>query len=222
MLVELSHLKKIYHEKKKNACTVLKDVSLQIETGEMIAIMGKSGSGKSTLLNILGCLDTQTAGCYLLDGESVGQMDWDTRALIRNRRIGFVMQDFGLIEYQTVWDNLLIPLYFNETVRRQDMRQLCLDALRQTGMEGRGGEKVSTLSGGEKQRVAIARALINSPSLILADEPTGALDQENTDKILALLQQLHHAGRTIVIVTHDQQVADACDKTYKLVDGSLI
>lgn len=220
-LVEMKDIKKVYNAGKRNACTVLNGLSLEVDSGEMVAITGSSGCGKSTLLHILGCLDTQTGGTYLLQGGDVGAMDWNKKAVLRNREIGFVLQDFGLIEYQTVWDNLSIPLYFNPDVQKAQVRTKCLDALREVGMEGMGGEKVSTLSGGEKQRIAIARALINQPSLILADEPTGSLDHENAIRIMELLRKVNKQGNTIVLVTHDREIADGCDRQLELAEGRL-
>lgn len=220
-LVEMNNIKKVYNAEKKNVCTVLNNLSLDIEEGEMVAIMGSSGSGKSTLLHILGCLDTQTEGQYLFRGKNVDSMNWDEKATLRNEEIGFVLQDFGLIEYQTVLDNLLIPLYFNSGVKKSQMRSLCLDTLCEVGMEGMGTEKVNTLSGGEKQRIAIARALINQPSLILADEPTGSLDHANSERIMELLKTVNKKGNTIIIVTHDNRVAAVCDRQLELIDGVL-
>lgn len=220
-LVEMKDIKKVYNAGKRNACTVLNGLSLEVETGEMVAITGSSGCGKSTLMHILGCLDTQTEGSYLLRGKDVGTMDWNEKARLRNGEIGFVLQDFGLIEYQTVWDNLSIPLLFNPDTQKAQIRTKCLDALREVGMEGMGKEKVSTLSGGEKQRIAIARALINQPSLILADEPTGSLDHENAKRIMELLKEVNKQGNTIILVTHDREIAACCDRQLALAEGRL-
>lgn len=221
-LVELKNIKKVYNAEKGNARIVLNRLSLEVEAGEMVAITGSSGSGKSTLLHILGCLDIQTEGTYLLRGKDVSTMNWNEKARLRNAEIGFILQDFGLIEYQTVWDNLSIPLYFNHDVQKAQIRTKCLDALREVGMESMGREKVSTLSGGEKQRIAIARALINQPSLILADEPTGSLDHENSGRIMGLLKDINKRGNTIILVTHDSEVAACCDRQLALADGALM
>ncbi len=221
-LAEMKGITKIYANQAGQSRTVLDDLDLMIYEGDMVAIMGSSGCGKSTLLHILGCLDEQTSGTYMFKNDDVREMSWDEKAVLRNREIGFVLQDFGLIEYKTVLDNVAIPLRFNSQIPGNKVKTLCMAAIREVGLDGYATELVRKLSGGEKQRVAIARAIVNHPSLILADEPTGALDEENSVKIMELFQRLNEQGMTIVVVTHDPVVANTCKKTYKLHNKCLV
>lgn len=181
---------------------VLKDANLSIDKGEMVAIKGSSGAGKSTLLHIIGCLDKPTSGSYLLNGQDVSQLSLSKLAEIRNASFGFVMQHFALIEEDNALQNVATPLLFAKA-RRSQMDARAMEQLRNVGMEQMANKRIATLSGGEKQRVAIARAMVNTPEIILADEPTGALDRANTEKIVQLFQQLNEKGKTIIIVTHD-------------------
>jgi putative ABC transport system ATP-binding protein len=199
---------------------VLRDVDLGIEPGDYVAIMGPSGSGKSTLMNILGCLDTPTAGRYELDGEQVAGMNEDQLADIRNRKIGFVFQTFNLLPRQSAQSNVALPLVYSG-VPASKRRQLALEALQAVGLGERAGHRPNELSGGERQRVAIARALINHPSIILADEPTGNLDTRTSVEIMKLFGDLHGAGHTIILVTHEPDIAEYAHRVVRLRDGVI-
>ncbi len=199
---------------------VLKDANLSIDKGEMVAIKGSSGAGKSTLLHIIGCLDKPTSGSYLLNGQNVSQLSLSKLAEIRNASFGFVMQHFALIEEDSALQNVATPLLFAKT-RKSQMDARAMEQLRNVGMEQMANKRIATLSGGEKQRVAIARAMVNNPEIILADEPTGALDRANTEKIVQLFQQLNEKGKTIIIVTHDDFVAQSCRSIVTIADGVI-
>ncbi len=199
---------------------VLKDANLSIDKGEMVAIKGSSGAGKSTLLHIIGCLDKPTSGSYLLNGQDVSQLSLSKLAEIRNASFGFVMQHFALIEEDNALQNVATPLLFAKA-RRSQMDARAMEQLRNVGMEQMANKRIATLSGGEKQRVAIARAMVNTPEIILADEPTGALDRANTEKIVQLFQQLNEKGKTIIIVTHDDFVAQSCRRIVTIADGVI-
>lgn len=199
---------------------VLKDANLSIDKGEMVAIKGSSGAGKSTLLHIIGCLDKPTFGSYLLNGQNVSQLSLSKLAEIRNASFGFVMQHFALIEEDSALQNVATPLLFAKT-RKSQMDARAMEQLRNVGMEQMANKRIATLSGGEKQRVAIARAMVNNPEIILADEPTGALDRANTEKIVQLFQQLNEKGKTIIIVTHDDFVAQSCRRIVTIADGVI-
>lgn len=200
----------------------LKNITLGIEAGETVAITGKSGSGKTTLLNVIGTLDTFDGGAYLYDGKDISKAKDRERARLRANEIGFVNQDFMLLNQQTALENVTLPLYFNDTPYKR-LKPLALKALGEVGMEEYAGKKTVNLSGGQKQRVAIARALVISPRLILADEPTGALDRATAKEIITCLTDLSRSkGITVIIVTHDKDVADACGRTIELSDGEIV
>ena len=199
----------------------LKNICLYINDGEMIAICGKSGAGKSSLLHILGCLETFEKGTYSLDGINVGSCSAADLARIRSQKIGFVMQDFSLINHKTALYNVEAAMFFNQTPFRE-MKKKALEALEKAGVWDQADKKVVNMSGGQRQRVAIARAIVNDPSVILADEPTGNLDSKTTDDIMALFQTLHKQGKTILIVTHDAHVASFCDRVIELSDGKIV
>jgi putative ABC transport system ATP-binding protein len=198
----------------------LDDVSLRIEAGEFVAVMGSSGSGKSTLMNILGCLDRPTLGRYWFDGVDVAALDRDRLAAIRNRRIGFVFQSFHLLPRANVLENVELPLLYSR-VRGAKRRQRALALLEELGLADRVAHTPAQLSGGQQQRVAIARALINEPSLLLADEPTGALDSHTSQEIMAILRRLNTEGRTVVLVTHEPESAAAANRIITLRDGRV-
>ena len=199
----------------------LRGVSFGIQSGEYVAIMGPSGSGKSTLMHILGCLDVPTSGYYLLAGENVGAMDERALASVRNRRIGFVFQQFNLLPSLTAWRNVEMPLAY-AGVARAERKQRAIEALGRVGLDDRVEHRPGELSGGQQQRVAIARALVSNPDLILADEPTGALDSVSAGEVLGLMKELNEVGRTIVLITHDADVAAAAARTIRIRDGLLV
>ena len=200
---------------------VLKGISFEIERGDFVSIMGPSGSGKSTLMNILGCLDTPTSGSYRLDGISVGSLDRDQLAEIRNRKIGFVFQQFNLLARTTATENVELPLMYTDTPPRE-RRERARRALLAVGLAGREEHPPSQLSGGQQQRVAIARSLVNEPSIILADEPTGALDSRTSVEIMAICQRLNREqGITVILVTHDPDIAAYCNRNIHFRDGRI-
>jgi len=198
----------------------LRGVCLSIEQGEYVAIMGPSGSGKSTLMNILGCLDVPTEGKYLLAGEDVGDMDEIDLAQVRNRRIGFVFQQFNLLPSLPAWRNVELPLTYAHVAR--DVRKAkAIAALEKVGLGDRIGNRPGEMSGGQQQRVAVARALVSAPALILADEPTGNLDSTATEDVLGLFGELHDQGRTIVLITHEAEVAERAGRVVRVRDGEI-
>ncbi len=198
----------------------LRDVSLSIEHGEFVAIMGSSGSGKSTLMNILGCLDVPSSGRYLLDGIDAARMDEDDLADLRNRKIGFVFQSFNLVARTSALANVELPLAY-AGLKGAKRRQRASRALRAVGMGDRVHHQPSELSGGQQQRVAVARAIVTNPSLILADEPTGNLDSHSTDDVLRIFTQLNDEGRTVVLITHEPDVAERASRVVRLSDGAV-
>ena len=200
----------------------LRGVSFTIKQGEFVTIMGASGSGKSTLLNILGCLDTPTSGEYYLDGSSVRKMSKDERAILRNRKIGFVFQNYNLLAKTTAVENVELPLMYNSKVGSAERRRRAVSALEAVGLGNRLMHKSNQMSGGQMQRVAIARAIVNDPAIILADEATGNLDTRTSFEILTLFQKLHQEeGRTIIFVTHNPNIANYCSRNIILSDGKI-
>jgi putative ABC transport system ATP-binding protein len=198
----------------------LRGINLEIRKGDFIAIMGASGSGKTTLLNILGCLDLPTSGEYLLDGTDVSRLTDDEISLLRNRYIGFIFQNFNLLPYATVFENVLLPTIYSDN-RSGDGKALVNEVLSLVGLEERARFKPRQLSGGQQQRVAIARALINRPELILADEPTGQLDSNTAREIMAIIKRLNSTGKTVVIVTHDREIASCAERIIHMKDGMI-
>jgi putative ABC transport system ATP-binding protein len=198
----------------------LRDVSMSIEPGEMVAIVGPSGSGKTTMMSIIGCLDRPTSGRYALDGRDVGQLDDRALAGIRSRTIGFVFQSYNLLPGTTALDNVATPLLY-QGVRRRDARARAAAALEALGLGQRLGHEPTELSGGEQQRVALARALVTNPVLLLADEPTGNLAQQQGEEVLRIFQELNRAGRTIVLITHNPDVAAVAQRRIHLLDGAV-
>ena len=219
MLIRTQDLWKIY-EMGREKVNALREVSLEIKKGEYAAIMGPSGSGKSTLMNLIGCLDTPTKGDYYLNDKLVSQMNDDELARIRNKEIGFVFQTFNLLARATAAHNVELPLVYNGTeseVRKRKARE----ALRMVDLEDRATHKPNELSGGERQRVALARALVNNPSLILADEPTGNLDTKTGQEIMRIFEKLHRQGNTLIIVTHEHDIATYADRIIYIRDGAI-
>jgi putative ABC transport system ATP-binding protein len=217
-LIRLESVTKVYGSGDA-AVIALNDFSLNVAAGELLAVMGPSGSGKSTLMNILGCLDTPTSGRYWFGGEDVSRLNESQLAHVRNRRIGFVFQQFQLLPKLSAWRNVELPLLYRNV---QGRRELALQALDQVGLRNRIDHRPTQLSGGQQQRVAIARALVTDPDLILADEPTGNLDTASSQDVLAVLRELNRQGRTIVVITHDPEVAPVAQRTVVMRDGRLV
>lgn len=221
-LVNVAQLEKVYNKGTDAVVTALRGISLSIESGEMIAIVGTSGSGKSTLLHILSCLDSDYNGQYMFDGDNIQDLSEKQRSVVRNKKIGIVLQNFGLIYDMSVFDNVAMPIYLSgERYSRKELRNRVGELLKELGILDKINVRASQLSGGQKQRVAIARALVNNPFLILADEPTGALDKSTSKEIMDVLCSLNDAGRTIVLVTHDLDVASRCKKVITIIDGQI-
>ena len=219
-VIELRGLGKVYSPGTAAEVVALRGVDLRVARGEFLAIMGPSGSGKSTLMNLIGCLDSPSAGTYLCDGVDVATLDAAGRARLRLEKIGFVFQGFNLLSRQTALENVMMPLaYSGIPVAERAPRALA--ALAEVGLAERAGHRPSELSGGQQQRVAIARALINQPPLLLADEPTGALDSRTGEEILTLFKRLKAGGRTVVLITHDRHVADHADRVVVMHDGGM-
>ncbi len=219
LVLKLDHIYKDYNLGKL-VVPVLKDVSLYVEEGEYVAIMGPSGSGKSTLMNIIGCLDRPTSGTYELNGTDVFSQNDRAMAAMRLSGIGFVFQNFQLLSRQTALDNVALPLIY-AGVRKKERRQRAFEALKRVGLEDRVTFKPTQLSGGQKQRVAIARAMVNNPKLLLADEPTGALDSKSSEQVMQLFQMLNDDGITVVMITHDPGIARHAKRIVDIFDGVI-
>jgi putative ABC transport system ATP-binding protein len=220
-LIETKKLSKFY-DVGDNVVRALENISVTINAGEFVAIMGPSGSGKSTFMNLIGCLDQQTAGDYLLDGTSIGGLSFDELAEIRNQKIGFVFQGFNLLSRTSAVENVELPLLYNH-VASKERRHRALGALKKLGLEGRENHHSNQLSGGQQQRVAIARALVNNAPLILADEPTGNLDTKTSVEIMELLVQLNQEAKTtIILVTHEQDIANFSRRIIRFLDGHIV
>lgn len=222
-MIEIDNIYKIYNKGKVNEFTALKGVSLRIPEGEMVAVIGKSGAGKSTLMHIIGCIDDFEQGKYYLNGQDVSKLNEKKRAIIRNRDIGIVLQDFALMENYTVIENVLMPLFFSKDAGNRRVREeKAKDILSQLEMDEIMDRKVNKLSGGQKQRVAIARAMINNPKVLLADEPTGALDVKTSLEIMNVFKKLNAKGITVIIITHDMEVANECNRVIEICDGNIV
>jgi putative ABC transport system ATP-binding protein len=218
-LIQLERIVKTY-DSGENAVQALRGIDVRIDKGEFVSIIGPSGSGKSTLMHILGCLDSPSEGRYWLDGEDVASMSGKQLARIRNKKLGFVFQTFNLLPRATIWKNVELPLLY-AGVDGDERRERALQALERVGLANRAKHRPNQLSGGQRQRVAIARALVNQPSLILADEPTGNLDQKTGNDIIQLFEEVAAGGQTIVLVTHDPAIAARTQRRVKIVDGLI-
>ncbi len=217
-MINVQNLSKVFN-KDDVEVKVLKEIDLTIGAGEFVSIMAPSGMGKSTFLNILGCLDKPTSGVYTLDGVAVQDMDDDELSQIRNSKIGYVFQSFHLLPRMTAWENVILPLIYSDD--DSDMRQKAVEVLESVGLGDRVNHLPRELSGGQQQRVAIARALINNPKIIFADEPTGNLDSTSSAEVMNIFRNLHQQGRTLVVVTHDPDVASQADRIIEMKDGQI-
>lgn len=221
-VIRMEHIIKTYYEGKPNELQILHGIDLKVKQGEFVSIVGESGSGKSTLMNIIGVLDRQTAGSYFLEGQDVNQMGDEVRSAIRNKRIGFVFQNFNLLPRANALKNVMLPLMYSEE-HEKNRKERAMEMLKMVGMEERADHRPNELSGGQKQRVAIARAMINDPAIILADEPTGALDSKTGHMVMDLFHKLHEEqGKTIVLITHSQELARETERIVTLLDGNIV
>ena len=218
-LIHIENMKKIYNPG-ENEVRALDGIDLDIEKGDLVAIVGHSGSGKSTLMNMLGCLDTPTSGKYVLDGQDVASMTDNQLADVRNKEIGFIFQGFNLISNLDAVGNVELPLVYRG-VSKNERKQLAMEALKSVGLEDRIKHKPNEMSGGQQQRVAVARAVAAKPPIILADEPTGNLDTKSTQEIMEILKELHRSGRTVIIITHDEEIASQAHRVIRILDGRI-
>ena len=220
MLIEIKDLKKIYNLGDIEV-PALNGININIDKNEYLAIMGPSGSGKSTMMNIIGCLDVPTEGEYHLNNQDVSKLSDDELAVIRNKEIGFVFQTFNLLPRADALHNVELPMIYSG-INRTQRRQMAMDALERVGLGDRVHHKPNELSGGQRQRVAIARALVNNPSIILADEPTGNLDSKTGEEIMEIFEQIHEAGNTIILITHEEYIANHSNRAIRLLDGLVL
>ena len=218
-LIHIENMKKIYNPG-ENEVRALDGIDLDIERGDLVAIVGHSGSGKSTLMNMLGCLDTPTSGKYVLDGQDVASMTDNQLADVRNKEIGFIFQGFNLISNLDAVGNVELPLVYRG-VSKNERKQLAMEALKSVGLEDRMKHKPNEMSGGQQQRVAVARAVAAKPPIILADEPTGNLDTKSTQEILEILKELHRSGRTVIIITHYEDISSQAHRVIRILDGRI-
>ena len=220
-LIELRNVYKIYSEGLESEVRALDGVSLEVERGEFVAVVGQSGSGKSTMMNVLGCLDIPTRGDYFLDGVDVRELSDKELSRIRNKQIGFIFQQYNLIQNLTVLENVELPLIY-QGIDPIDRRELAMEALGRVGLADRAQHKPTQMSGGQQQRVAIARAISTHPPIIMADEPTGALDSRTGHEVLGFLQQLNKEGSTVILITHDNGIAATARRVVRIADGKFI
>ena len=221
-VIRIENIVKTYYLGKPNELEILHGINLTVNKGEFVSIVGESGSGKSTLMNIIGVLDRQTQGDYYLEGQDVNGMSDEVRSAIRNRRIGFVFQNFNLLPRANALKNVMVPLLYGEE-HSKNGKEHAMEMLKMVGMEDRADHRPNELSGGQKQRVAIARAMINDPAIILADEPTGALDSKTGHMVMDLFHKLHEEqGKTIVLITHSQELAQETERIVTLLDGQIV
>ena len=221
-VIRMENIVKTYYLGKPNELEILHGINLTVNKGEFVSIVGESGSGKSTLMNIIGVLDRQTQGNYYLEGQDVNGMSDEVRSAIRNRRIGFVFQNFNLLPRANALKNVMVPLLYGEE-HSKNGKEHAMEMLKMVGMEDRADHRPNELSGGQKQRLAIARAMINDPAIILADEPTGALDSKTGHMVMDLFHKLHEEqGKTIVLITHSQELAQETERIVTLLDGQIV
>ena len=220
-MIQVKNISKIYNKGKSNAFQALDNISFSVEKGELVSIVGTSGAGKSTLLHILACIDNYDTGEYYIDDVLIKNISEKRLAEIRNMKIGLVMQDFALVDDFTAIQNVMLPLDFSKE-KRSDKKEKAMAALRSVGMDKFANNLSNKLSGGQKQRTAIARAIVNDPDVILADEPTGALDSKTASEIMELFKILHNDGKTIIIVTHDKEIAAQCERIIEISDGKIV
>ena len=221
-VIRMENIVKTYYLGKPNELEILHGINLTVNKGEFVSIVGESGAGKSTLMNIIGVLDRQTQGDYYLEGQDVNGMSDEVRSAIRNRRIGFVFQNFNLLPRANALKNVMVPLLYGEE-HSKNGKEHAMEMLKMVGMEDRADHRPNELSGGQKQRVAIARAMINDPAIILADEPTGALDSKTGHMVMDLFHKLHEEqGKTIVLITHSQELAQETERIVTLLDGQIV
>ena len=221
-VIRMENIVKTYYLGKPNELEILHGINLTVNKGEFVSIVGESGSGKSTIMNIIGVLDRQTQGDYYLEGQDVNGMSDEVRSAIRNRRIGFVFQNFNLLPRANALKNVMVPLLYGEE-HSKNGKEHAMEMLKMVGMEDRADHRPNELSGGQKQRVAIARAMINDPAIILADEPTGALDSKTGHMVMDLFHKLHEEqGKTIVLITHSQELAQETERIVTLLDGQIV
>lgn len=221
-LIKMENIRKLYNNGADNEVLALKDINLEIEDGEFVAIMGASGSGKSTLMHVVGFLDSPTSGKYYFSGQEVTKLKPDELSAIRNEKVGFVFQAFNLLARTSALDNVALPMLYARKYTAEEMNKRATEVLKQVGLETRINHHPSELSGGQQQRVAIARALVNNPAVIFADEPTGNLDSKSTDEVMAIFTELNKEGRTLIFVTHEEDVASYAKRIIRLKDGEII
>lgn len=219
-MIKLKGISKIYNKKKSNEFYALDKVNVEINKGELVAIIGKSGAGKSTMMHIIGCIDDFEEGTYELNGKDISGVSAKKKAEIRNKEIGIVMQDFALIDEYTVEENVMIPLYFTKGVKNK--KDKVKSALEKVGIADLKSKPINKLSGGQKQRVAIARAIVNEPEILLADEPTGALDTKTGQEIMNVFKKINDNGKTVIIITHDMEIAKQCKRIIEIKDGKIV
>ena len=220
MIIKTENLTRLF-QVGSETIEALKGIDLSVKKGEFVSIMGPSGSGKTTLMNIIGCLDTPSAGTYYLNNKLVNELNDDDLAAIRNSEIGFVFQSFNLINYKNALENVVLPLYY-QGMPRKEREEKALNYLDDVGLKEWATHLPTELSGGQKQRVAIARAMVGEPKVLLADEPTGALDSKTSKEVMDLIQKINKAGKTILVVTHEQDIAEMCSRIVKLKDGVIV
>ncbi len=221
-LVKLEGITKIYNNGEDNSVVALKNLDLQIEKGEFVAIMGASGSGKSTLMHVLGFLDKADSGKYFFEGQNVTELSDDQLAMIRNEKVGFVFQAFNLLARTSALDNVILPMLYGRGVSSEQMYERAMQMLKQVDLDARANHHPSELSGGQQQRVAIARALVNDPAIIFADEPTGNLDTKSSEEVMEIFKKLNESGRTLIFVTHEEDIAAYAKRIIRLKDGQIV